>query len=53
MEYFQKTKLMILKEINMNKQSHTYQEDFEVGVEYTYDKNYKRVYNIKKLIETD
>ncbi len=33
----------------MNKQGHTYQEDFEVGVEYTYDKNYKRVYNIKKL----
>ncbi|QDP61313.1 MAG: hypothetical protein Unbinned1524contig1000_70 [Prokaryotic dsDNA virus sp.] len=33
----------------MNKQKHTYQEDFEIGVEYSYDKDYKKVYDIEKL----
>jgi len=33
----------------MNKQKHTYQEDFEIGVEYSYDSNYKKVYDITKL----
>ena len=33
----------------MSKKNHTYQENFEIGVEYTYDDNYKKVYNVKKL----
>jgi len=33
----------------MEKQKHTYEEDFEVGVEYSYDSNFKKVYDIAKL----
>ena len=33
----------------MSKKNHTYQEDFEIGIEYTYDENYRKIYNVKKL----
>ena len=29
--------------------NHIYQEEFEIGVEYFYDKTYNKVYDIKKL----
>tara|TARA_Y100001938_G_C7730976_1_gene254605 strand:+ start:339 stop:494 length:156 start_codon:yes stop_codon:yes gene_type:complete len=36
--------------MNENRDSnHIYQEEIEIGVEYCYDKTYKKVYDIKKL----
>jgi hypothetical protein len=34
---------------NMDKQQHTYEKNFEVGVEYSYDSRHKKVYDIAKL----
>jgi len=33
----------------MNKTEHTYSKPINLEVEYKYDSNYKKVYNIKKL----
>ncbi|QDP54419.1 MAG: hypothetical protein GOVbin7581_1 [Prokaryotic dsDNA virus sp.] len=33
----------------MNKQKHTYSKSISLEVEYKYDENYKKVYNLKKL----
>ena len=33
----------------MSKTKHTYSKPLELEVEYKYDKDYKKVYNLKKL----
>ena len=33
----------------MDKTRFTYASDIKLEAEYTYDKNYKKVYNVKKL----
>tara|TARA_R110002020_G_scaffold358437_6_gene570747 strand:- start:908 stop:1078 length:171 start_codon:yes stop_codon:yes gene_type:complete len=40
---------MTSKGLNMRGGSHTYEEDFKLAIEYTYNKEYKKVYNIDKL----
>ena len=34
-----------------NKLSHTYQEDFKLGVYYTYDNKYNKIYDVKAMRE--
>jgi hypothetical protein len=33
----------------IDKTKGTYQEELVVGIDYTYDKNYKKVYDVKSL----
>jgi len=33
----------------MNKQKHTYSKNINLELEYTYDKEYNKVYNTKKV----
>lgn len=44
-----KMRVMISKNLNMRGGNHTYEEDFKLAIEYTYNKEYKKVYNIDKL----
>ncbi len=46
-----KWKLLTKTNIMSNKLSHTYQEDFKLGVYYTYDNKYNKIYDVKAMRE--
>jgi hypothetical protein len=46
---FRQRDTVLIKKVIMDKTKGIYQEDLIVGVNYTYDKKYKKVYDIKSL----
>lgn len=46
---FRQRDTVLIKKVIMDKTTGIYQEDLIVGVNYTYDKKYKKVYDVKGL----
>ncbi len=46
---FRQRDIVLIKKVIMDKTKGIYQEELIVGVDYTYNKDYKKIYDIKSL----